>query len=516
METQRPSDASRWAGKLARRLRRRRRSTDEKRRPAHLEPLEPRLLLSGDFVPFAVDMAAAGNDLTVRFDAASQAVEVVDNPSAVVVASRPLASTREVIVTGTDAGDRLVLHASAVGSFGQGESATPAPPLAIRFDGGAGDDTLVGPALDVTWQVTAPDAGSVAGLAFLRVESLVGAADNEDSFVLAQGGSLGGAIAGGAGGFDSLVIEGAYQQATFRATGPDSGSVTLDGTTIAYVGLEPITSNLPAADVVIEFEPFIVDLIVPTTLSVSENASGDLVVAGPLLETVIVPAPSSSLRIEVLGLGTTVDLAGLSFAGDLSVHTERPAIADLLDLLPGDDPANRVLVSGDLALLGRNLTLTADRIRVESGVTVSTRPPAGNSGDISLSALEVVIEDGAALLAHAPSGFTGGDVRIEAREADDLAWFLGILNFRNKQASATVDVGAATIRGENVEITALAATAKVVEVPEALTTDTRAVVTGDVDGDGLADVILGNFGQPTLSSATRGAPSRSETSQRRS
>jgi hypothetical protein len=49
------------------------------------------------------------------------------------------------------------------------------------------------------------------------------------------------------------VIEGAYQQATFRATGPDSGSVTLDGTAIAYVGLAD--HEQPAGGVVIEFDP---------------------------------------------------------------------------------------------------------------------------------------------------------------------------------------------------------------------------------------------------------------------
>jgi hypothetical protein len=59
-------------------------------------------------------------------------------------------------------------------------------------------------------------------------------------------------------------------------------------------------------------------------------------------------------------------------------------------------------VSG-ISLPGGNLGLTADAIRVESGVSVD-RPGGGDSGDL-LSALEVVIEDGA-LLAGASGIFS--------------------------------------------------------------------------------------------------------------
>ncbi len=57
---------------------------------------------------------------------------------------------------------------------------------------------------------------------------------------------MSGSIDGRARGFDTLVVEGSHQLGTMKATGPDSGSVELDGTVIRYAGLEPIIlSDVP-------------------------------------------------------------------------------------------------------------------------------------------------------------------------------------------------------------------------------------------------------------------------------
>ncbi|MBW2623244.1 MAG: LEPR-XLL domain-containing protein, partial [Deltaproteobacteria bacterium] len=49
---------------------------------------------------------------------------------------------------------------------------------------------------------------------------------------------------GGAGGFDSLIIEGgSFNGSIYVAAGPDSGTITLDSLVISYTGLEPITDN---------------------------------------------------------------------------------------------------------------------------------------------------------------------------------------------------------------------------------------------------------------------------------
>ena len=49
---------------------------------------------------------------------------------------------------------------------------------------------------------------------------------------------------GGAAGFDTLVIDGGvFDTAVYTASGPDAGTIVLDGTVITYVGLEPIVDN---------------------------------------------------------------------------------------------------------------------------------------------------------------------------------------------------------------------------------------------------------------------------------
>ena len=113
--------------------------------------------------------------------------------------------------------------------------------VAITIDGGSGTDTLVGPATDLTWIVSGAGSGSVAGIHLTSFEHLVGAADTDDTFVIADGGSLTGSVDGGDRGFDTLDIQRSVGAASSVATGPQSGVVTLDGASFTYAGLEPVT-----------------------------------------------------------------------------------------------------------------------------------------------------------------------------------------------------------------------------------------------------------------------------------
>src|SRR5262249_29309387 len=122
-------------------------------------------------------------------------------------------------------------------------------PGGITFLGGTGDGDalLVKGAGDLTWHVTGANAGSAGAVQFSGVENLLGDADNQDTFVIEAGGSVG-LVDGGAGGFDTLVIEdGPYAKVVSTATGPDSGSVALDDATIQYAGLEPLLVNAGTA-----------------------------------------------------------------------------------------------------------------------------------------------------------------------------------------------------------------------------------------------------------------------------
>src|SRR3990172_12632608 len=97
-------------------------------------------------------------------------------------------------------------------------------------------------ATDSTWTITGRGEGAVGGVEFTGVEDLVGGPDNQDTFVFLPGGGLDGHVEGGARGFDGIVIEGGtYTNANFVPSGPDSGTIELDGDVIRYRGLEPIS-----------------------------------------------------------------------------------------------------------------------------------------------------------------------------------------------------------------------------------------------------------------------------------
>ena len=124
--------------------------------------------------------------------------------------------------------------------------------IPVTFDGGAGDDTLFGPSDDTTWTVDGPGTGVVDGIHFKNFENLGGAPENEDTFVLEHSGSLAGTFDGGAGGFDSLVLDGSWHTMGSAPIDGHSGTLLLDGQRITYAGLEPITNTGSLTDVVFD------------------------------------------------------------------------------------------------------------------------------------------------------------------------------------------------------------------------------------------------------------------------
>ncbi len=101
---------------------------------------------------------------------------------------------------------------------------------------------------DLTWNVTGADSGNVAGVSFSGIGNLLGGTGNRDTFILSPAASLSGGLDGGLGGFDTMVIEGAYTNEVFNAYDSSSGLIQLDGKSISYSGLEPITDNTVATD----------------------------------------------------------------------------------------------------------------------------------------------------------------------------------------------------------------------------------------------------------------------------
>ena len=185
------------------------------RRKILFEALEPRLLLSADVASPALADALAASLVPTQTQQQESAA--------------PLQVTTPVLITSA-------LDESAV-----------ADPTASSWIIDLADGTRALQASgdgDNVWRITGPDSGTLNGVAFSDVGTLLGGADNEDTFILEQGGRLSGYLDGGPGGFDTLQIDGgSYSDARFETTGPDSGTVFLDGNPIRYSGLEPVTDN---------------------------------------------------------------------------------------------------------------------------------------------------------------------------------------------------------------------------------------------------------------------------------
>ncbi|MBG7606249.1 MAG: hypothetical protein IZT58_16735, partial [Actinobacteria bacterium] len=111
------------------------------------------------------------------------------------VDSIDLAGVTQVVIAGGGGNDSLTL--------GNGSA-----PVATAFNGGGGNDSLLGPASNTTWSISGSGSGAAAGASFSGIEYLIGASGNEDTFVWSTSASLAGYVDGGAGGFDTLDIDG--------------------------------------------------------------------------------------------------------------------------------------------------------------------------------------------------------------------------------------------------------------------------------------------------------------------
>ena len=177
---------------------------------------------SGPSPPAAWNVALSDASHTVSIAvAADDLVVTVDG----VASSRPVSSVTSLTVTGGAGDDSFDVSAGAL-------------PVPVALDGGAGNDTLHGPAADSTWTISGAGSGSVAGIAFSGFENLAGAAGNKDTFVFGAGGSISGLVDGGDGGYDAIVIAGHPNTVVSNPTDAHSGNLVVDGATITYTGLE--------------------------------------------------------------------------------------------------------------------------------------------------------------------------------------------------------------------------------------------------------------------------------------
>ncbi|MDH7500192.1 MAG: LEPR-XLL domain-containing protein, partial [candidate division NC10 bacterium] len=343
-----------------------------------LEPLEPRLLLSSDL---SYTAPAAAN-LTLRLDDATQELQLLDNSSQSILQSQALADTSLVVIAGSEEKDIFTLDFRSPFS------------VPITLDGKKGSDTLRVLGEDQTWEITGTNAGEVASIDFSSIENLTGAPNNQDTFIFEPTGKLSGKIRGGAGGFDSLLIEGgSYNTVIFTPTGPDSGSVSLDGKIISYLGLEPITLSGAPDNVTLD------------------GSSAD--------NNILVDLDGGNIRVSAVGT-----MESHSFAAPANSLT-----------IKGGAGYDSVTVAANLNIPGADLAISAESITVNSGITVTaddislTAADAGTTGFGNLldTLLELVFDDSEAFVGSASAtvdltgaSLVGNDITVSASSTMSL------------------------------------------------------------------------------------------------
>ncbi len=294
------------------------------------------MLLASDLVFDAVTEQREGFHLTLSSDGSD--LQLVDTLTKSVVKTQPIAdNSGKVIITGSDQSESLVIDTSA-------------SHLSVTYNGGIGFDTLIGPAITSLWTISGDNAGLVNDLVtFSGVENLTGAVDNEDTFVVAEGGRVSGEVEGGDGGFDSVVVSGDYSNVGYVATSFDSGVITLDGNTLVFDGMEPVVLDGSVG-----------------TYTHTATASDD----------VITISPDAQGRVQVNdGVGETVSIEN----------------ANTL-VVVGGDGNDSVTVSGALDFSFGSLTIYAELVTVESNAQIT------NIADVTLTALA---DDGSGTLSAA-------------------------------------------------------------------------------------------------------------------
>ncbi|MCK4857901.1 MAG: hypothetical protein KAT58_08040, partial [candidate division Zixibacteria bacterium] len=241
----------------------------------------------------------------------------------------------------------------------------------IIIDGQAGDDTLIGPDGSSTWNITGENAGTLNDQIFIDIENLIGAADNEDTFVFKAAGSISGVVEGGDGGFDIIVLdEGGFDTITYNFAGPDSGSIIRDSDVITYSGFEPL-STVPDSigpnptDVILNY-----NVSVEQTLTIQAGPPGQTTVQSNAAEVATFNNPSASLTINAGSAADIIVIESLDdgFGAALIISGQ-----DGIDTLVGPNAPNTWAITGtnagDLTSSLANLTnisVTASFTEVEN------------------------------------------------------------------------------------------------------------------------------------------------------
>ncbi|MEM6446315.1 MAG: hypothetical protein AAF704_07085, partial [Cyanobacteria bacterium P01_D01_bin.123] len=443
-----------------------------------------------DFLEFSTD----GINFSTDLDLSTSELEVFS-----------IFDTTSIDVSLGGGSDRLFVDASL-------SDALNATGGTLNFNAGGGEDLLFGPeTAEVTWEILGADSGVVnERINFTGVENLFGGVDNEDTFIIAEGGSLSGTLDGGDGGFDILeMVGGAYESIVYQAIDAHSGSILLDDTLVRFAGLEPVTLGGTSTDVTIDLSFLDAGLVgsndEATLLNDATDGSITLRSDNGTFEHTTFVNPTNSLTIN-LGLGDdTINLetlddgfsASLTVEGDggddtinvtsaltlqnqtLKLDAETVSIQADVDTAGGklDVDADTATFQANVSTGGGDIDVDADTISLDTSsnsVTLSTRQIAaggdqdtnastGNSGAVQFDGDTITIgsETGsvgsANIYAHVEDGssFTAGDVALTVLQTAGTDAF-DILLADVDTSKVGITLNDSTVKGGDIDFTATA------------------------------------------------------------
>ncbi len=158
---------------------------------------------------------------------------------------------------------------------------------------------------------------------------------------------------------DTLVLsEGSFTDVTYTFTSANDGTIELEGLLIAYYDLEPITSDITATNVTLNYSD------AAETITITDAGSGQTTVDSTSGELVTFDNPTDSLTINAGGGSNTINLESLAgtYSADVTIN--------------GGDAGATITVStgvditaggGTIAIYGG---LSSDEVTVEAGSTI--------------------------------------------------------------------------------------------------------------------------------------------------
>ena len=151
------------------------------------------------------------------------------------------------------------------------------------------------------------------------------------------------------------------------------------------------------------------------------------------------------------------------------------------------DGGNYTLLANDRITVGPNVVLSTRNVANPQSADHETAASEGDSGNLTLQASHIDIQQGAKLLAHADNGHAAGDVTLLARDVNALG--------ADRSADASVTLDRATVRGGNILIRAEADTSALAVLLAQSPGTTVAQAQGFIDKelDSLSDGPGGEF-----------------------